>query len=339
MKKRKLTLAILAMVVATLVSVAIVSCKKEKQERPTNNMEQTVQSADDMDEYLVSFKKKMLSAEKGEEIIDFKQAEQVLGNLLNFDFGDANYVTNQLQRDTFHIVLNTIRETVDLSQLAKTYKEAYYRILETFQKIDFEEKSVLYVTCSINKDAKDDDTADVQLILVTRGLKPTSLKTNIDSTDNWRVCELLGKCDGTCVGDDHATIIEKVYRNNLGVLNCDGGRLYYTDIVPSNDFVSHDFPETDPNVIHYNEGYRLWYDSYDYNGYNIYDHCVEYPEMLYYYNNFVSIMNNELSLPDDRVIIDYTCRVDCYVSINHPYMFFCFYTYAKPNCTTTGPDY
>lgn len=187
MKKRKLTLAILAMVVATLVSVAIVSCKKEKQERPTNNMEQTVQSADDMDEYLVSFKKKMLSAEKGEEIIDFKQAEQVLGNLLNFDFGDANYVTNQLQRDTFHIVLNTIRETVDLSQLAKTYKEAYYRILETFQKIDFEEKSVLYVTCSINKDAKDDDTADVQLILVTRGLKPTSLKTNIDSTDNWRV--------------------------------------------------------------------------------------------------------------------------------------------------------
>lgn len=337
MKKSNAFFAILAIAIVA-IAVSVVSCKKEKQESSTDNTEQSVQSSENMDEYLNSFKKKLLSAEKGEEIISLEQAEQDLCNLLNFDFGDANYASNLFQRDTIRFVLNTDGGMVDMSQLALVYKNAFDRIKELYQRIEFEEKSVLYVACSINKDAKDYDTANVQLILVTRGLTPLSLKTNIDSTDNWRVWDQLGKCDGSCVGDDHATIIEIVYRNNMGLLDCNGGRLYYTDVTPSNDFTSSEYPEMDPNAIHYNEGYRLWYDSYV-NGYETYDHCVEYPEMLYYYNNFVSIMNNELTLPNDRVIIDYTCRVDCYVSINHPYMFFCFYTYAKPNCTTTGPDY
>ena len=68
MKNRNLFIATL--LVTAAVSVAVVSCKKEKQEASSsNNTEQAVQSADNMDEYLISFKKKLLSAQKGDETI------------------------------------------------------------------------------------------------------------------------------------------------------------------------------------------------------------------------------------------------------------------------------
>jgi mannose/fructose/N-acetylgalactosamine-specific phosphotransferase system component IIC len=65
MKKSKTLIAIIAMVIVA-TAVAVVSCKKEKQERKSNNVEQSVQNSDNMDEYLMSFKKKLLSAQKGE---------------------------------------------------------------------------------------------------------------------------------------------------------------------------------------------------------------------------------------------------------------------------------
>lgn len=108
MKKSNSILAIVAMaIVAT--AVAFVSCKKEKQEQTSNNTEQSVQCSDNMDEYLISFKKKLLSAQKGDETISLEQAQRDLGNLLNFDFGDANYPTNLYHVDTIHAKLTVIQ--------------------------------------------------------------------------------------------------------------------------------------------------------------------------------------------------------------------------------------
>lgn len=52
MKKRNLFITIALVIVAA--TVAFVSCKKEKQEQTSNNTEQSVQSSDNMDEYLIS---------------------------------------------------------------------------------------------------------------------------------------------------------------------------------------------------------------------------------------------------------------------------------------------
>lgn len=79
--------------------IAMVSCKKEKQGQMLNNNELVVLQVDNMDEYLMAFKKKLLSAEKGGETISIKQAERDLGNLLNFDFGDANYASDDVRYD------------------------------------------------------------------------------------------------------------------------------------------------------------------------------------------------------------------------------------------------
>lgn len=335
MKNSKSIIAIIALaIVAT--TVAFVSCKKEKQEQKSYNEEQSVQCSDNMDEYLISFKKKLLSAQKGEETISLEQAQRDLCNLLNFDFGDANYATNKLQRDTLYVPLSLTGGTVDLAQLAKSYNSAFAMILNTYDKIDIPEKSVLLISCHIKQKAKQ-DTANISLILTTRGFVEDDLKVSFDETDNWRVWEQLGKCDGTCVGDDHVSMLEKVYLNNRPILACENGRIYYSN--PSGPHYLHadSFEEDNPNV-YYNYHYRLWCGL----GSEVISHCVEYPEMTYYYNNLCQILSNEAWRPLGHVVtgID-TCFLDHYLSIEPEYFytFCCGYTTAKPNCTNVGPAY
>ena len=336
MKNKHLVLAIVTMAVAAILSIAVVSCTKDK--KTAESALSNSSKADNMDAYLMAFKAKLLSAQRGEEIISLEQAQRDLGNLLNFDFGDANYATNEFQRDTMYVSLLLTEENVDMSQLAEAYNKAYVKILETYKQVELPEKSVYSIFCSIQQQAKDDE-ASVRLILTTRGLINISLKTSFDTTDNWRVAFEMGKCDGTCVGDDHATMIGKVYMNNRTFSwDCAYGRVYFTNY-GYDDFESYNYPESNPN-IHYNEGYRLWYDSSN-SGYETNHHCVEFPEMQYYYSNFVSIMNDiEQQFPDDYVLTNVECRVDCYLGFYHPYTFVCRYHYAKLNCTPyQGPDY
>ena len=126
--KRFLAIIILA-IVATVVTV--VSCKKEKQEQKSYNAEQSVQCSDNMDEYLISFKNKLLSAQKGEETISLEQAQRDLGNLLNFNFGDANFITDEIQYDTIYVPVMLEGNLIDMAQLANTYNIAFANILET----------------------------------------------------------------------------------------------------------------------------------------------------------------------------------------------------------------
>ena len=71
MRKSKFFIAILVMVVATLVSVAIVSCKKEDTVAPTGQHAAkaafTPPQVDDMNAYLKDFKQRMQSAAKGDD--------------------------------------------------------------------------------------------------------------------------------------------------------------------------------------------------------------------------------------------------------------------------------
>ena len=150
MKKKNLFIATLLVVAAT--TVAVVSCKKEKQDQLLNNDVQAVESADNMDEYLMAFKKKLLTAEKGGETISLEQAERDLGNLLNFDFGDANYATNVLHYDTVLSKLSLSNGQVDLSQLACTYQDLFNQVKDAYHQVNLPEKSVYSISCIFNSD-------------------------------------------------------------------------------------------------------------------------------------------------------------------------------------------
>lgn len=330
MKRFNSIIAIFALAIVATV-VAFVSCKKEKQE-------QGVQPLDKMNEYLVSFKAKLLSAEKGAEWISLEQAQRDLGNLLNYDFGDANYASNVFLHDTLHVKLETTDGMVDLSQLSVTYSTACEMITKAFEKVNLPEKSVSAILCTIAPETIGCKTVDLIFVLTIRGFdfgeksnaSVPGGKSSIDATDCWHVGHGLGRCDNTDVGHDHATILQLVYNNNIPLVNCVSGTyLYYSDI-SEGTFYALEFPETGFTI--YNIGYRLWRGYY--NGWN--SGLVSPDEMSYYYENLCDIIEQKMEdLNDDEYkVISISCAVfaEPYPELPIKYSFVCKYEYGKPHC-------
>ena len=331
MKKHNLLIATLLVVAA--VSVSVVSCKKEKQDQVLNCDVTSVQPADNMNEYLKAFKQRLLSVEKGEETITLEQAQRDLGNLLNFDFGDANYPSNVFHRDTIHIKLIVSEGMVDLSQLAITYKNACEQIADAYEQVNLPEKSVYTIACIIQNEG------DVELLLTTRGFELPSRsmqfvnpnKSSIDTNDCWTVFFRRGRCDGTDMGHDHVSILELVYHNNnISLMQCANGTLYYTDVTQST-FKATQYPETGGI---YNLGYRLWVGDYMEFHYG----TVDYQEMIYYYNNLCDILSNEMaSLNDnDFRITNISSTIIRDENDYSRFHFMCKYEFGKPHCTGGG---
>ena len=79
--KNKSVLAIIAMAILA-TTVAVVSCKKEKHVQISNKEEQSSLCFDNMDEYLISFKKKLISAQKGSETLALNKPSATWGTCL-----------------------------------------------------------------------------------------------------------------------------------------------------------------------------------------------------------------------------------------------------------------
>ena len=168
--KKSSRLLFAAMIIVALAATLFVGCKKEKDEKTTENAELSTLTNDNMDEYLMAFKKKLLSAEKGGETISLEQAERDLGNLLNFDFGDANYATDVFKYDTLHLTINVSNGEVDLSQLAATYNEVFDDILNIYSSVNLPEKSVYAICCDfLETESKNGDEREAEIVVITRG--------------------------------------------------------------------------------------------------------------------------------------------------------------------------
>lgn len=331
MKNNRFSLAICAMAVAVIVSAIIVSCKKDAKTQQSKALANELPEIGDMNEYLTSFKKSLLSARKGDKTITLEQAQRDLGNLLNFDFGDANYSSNIFQCDTINTHLIVTDGMVDLFQLATTYNDASNQIAKTYELVNIPEKSVYTIECSIQHNG------NVQLLLTTRGMdlcsknmKQVTINPNkmtIDTTDCWTVFFGRGKCDGTDMGYDHTSVLQLVYLNNLGTYYCPTGSLYYSDIAQGTiDALL--YPET--GAPQYNQGYRLWVGDYMEFHYGI----VPYPEMIYYYNNLCNIINYNLDLlnDDEYRIINISNTILRNEDDLSQFHFMCKYQYGKPHC-------
>ena len=340
MKRRKFFIAILGMAVATIISVAIVSCKKEKQGQISSNSEQTVQDVGNMDEYLMAFKKRLLSAQKGEETISLEQAQRDLGNLLNFDFGDANYATDVFHYDTLYAKLVLTNGDVDLSQLAVTYSTLIGDILDIYHRNNLPEKSVYSISCNINK-SESDGLKDVEIVVITRGYMGSRYGAD---TNDWRAGNRAGRCDGYLEGiwGGPEQVSEML---NLHVVDeipgcLYGGRLYFTDETNSWKDPYYDADMVDPNSPC---GYRLFFASnLSGNSANILPNtCILHDGILYYknqckylFNSFKSTFHNPI--PNNHVATQY--HINYMHSDAHHYAWWrLIITHAKPNCTENSP--
>lgn len=329
MRHNRVFLAICMMTMVAIASILIVSCKKDNETRSeftANEMTTT----DDMNEYLISFKDKLLSSEKGKEFISLEQAQRDLGNLLNFDFGDVNHVTNTLHRDTIHLELAITQNQVDIYQLAHTYALAYGQVEKTFDLVNLPNKTVYSVYCIFNPMVKNGESVDVELIVTTRGFDETIvLRTEPSLYDCWTVSQGQGNCDGLFIGYDHVTVLESVYLRDMPHYGCtNNGIAYFSDLAQI-QLYAYQYPETD-TLIHYNIGYRLWAGYlWDYN-----NGQVEAEEMVYYYNNLRNIIDDEMDAlnNDDYKVSAISCAIHQPTSLPDFYHFACKLEYGKIQC-------
>lgn len=335
MKTRKLSFAIIAMAIVA-IAVAVVSCKKEKQEQTTNKMEQSAQSSENMDEYLISFKEKLLSAQKGDESISIEQAQLDLGNLLNFDFGDANYASNVYEYDTIHIALENNGNHVELSQLAKAYNDAFEAIVKAYQKVDLLEKSVYCITCNIlESSSKDNDSDNVEIVVVYRGYNDNASNEDLEG---WRPQNKGGTCSGELIGIWGAPeVVSSMLNNNAGEYACaNGSRIYFTETCTSyTNPIAEDL--SDPNSPCGHRLYLSWQPIQNYV-------CLSMSDCWYYYNQarylksereyFNNYPNNHLPL---HCYIRYTdASYGTHQPPFLPYIWILEVTHGKPNCSGTG---
>lgn len=330
MKKKIIFIATFMVIVAT--AVAVVSCKKERHDQNANGSEQTVQTADNMDEYLMAFKKKLLSAEKGGETISLEQAERDLGNLLNFDFGDANYATDVFHSDTLRFKLNMTNGLVDLSQLAQTYNDALEGIISTYHNLDLPEKSVYGISCKFNEtESKDGDLRDVEIVVISRGFIGIPIFSH--DTLDWKPMNNAGTCDGQNYGYGGPEIMAQWIRDTRVHMDCEfGGRIYYTDCGHWTIFGYQTYDSE-------NNCYRI-YTSCDPN-HNT--NCITHEEMEYYFANIFAYWQ-QTGFPKREIFfvnVDYVYVPHAYNNIGQFIQFFHTWCvtleYRRPHCTDTEP--
>ena len=335
---------IFAVIMLTTLIIIVMSCKKDNQRETKNEMtsfEETA-SPENMDEYLLSFKNKLLNATKSGESLGIKQAECDLEDLLNFDFGDANYATNVFQYDTLYFNLPIQDKQVSLVNLAEIYQVMLTKISKTYQSVTLPEKSVYYIHCEFFETSEKDATelVEIKTIVVTRGYSENTGKNEYETIDDWRPQNSGGTCDGLLAGICGAPEILKGRLDwNIGQWACMNGRVYFTENTCSyiDYHASNMYDST-------NDCYRL-YVSWVHNQDQV---CLVSDLMQYYYDqarllptNYFNNANDFFQpIPTNHVVIEYWIRhrdSDCNNDIiTLPWYWELIVEHAKLNCTGSG---
>ena len=160
MKNNKFLITIYAMVVTAIISVAVVSCKKETQGNLMNNKNELVQTfnpreIEDMNAYLKGFKQKMQSATKGDdEALSLEEAAWHLSSLANFEFGHANVECDDVRFDTLYAQVNITNGEILLTDLASVYEKTSTSIDKFYKNLALDNKHFRFIDVSIGENGQ-----------------------------------------------------------------------------------------------------------------------------------------------------------------------------------------
>lgn len=158
MKKKNLTLAILAIAMATVVSVAIVSCKKDDPNTLLNSTSQSAKNftppqVDDMDAYLKNFKQRMQSVTRDNiESLSLEEAAWHLSNVANYDYSNANVEFTDLRYDTLYFRVNLTEGKVLMQDLNTVYSDITIGLNHLYQNLDLQNKHFRIIKASISEE-------------------------------------------------------------------------------------------------------------------------------------------------------------------------------------------
>ena len=154
---KRLTFAILMMAVATIISVAVVSCKKETQNALLNKQNRTtsfdIGQINDMAAYLTEFKQKMLES-KGDEALRLEDAAWHLASLANYEHCNINVHFDDVRFDSIYMQVNVTDGVVLMGDLRTAYEQMWPEI-QKFQKgLNLNNQNLRFVNMSISDNGK-----------------------------------------------------------------------------------------------------------------------------------------------------------------------------------------
>ena len=153
MKNSRFFLAILAMAVTAIVSIAVVSCKKENQDASLNNPQPvktfTAPQIDDMNAYLKDFKQRMQASKDG-ETLTLEEAAWHLSCLANVDFCRVNVEYDNFQFDTIDMQVNVTNGAMLMSDLCTAYEQMCTEIQQFKKGFNHFDQNLYFIKVSIN---------------------------------------------------------------------------------------------------------------------------------------------------------------------------------------------
>ena len=154
--KKHLSLAIFVMAVATIVSVALVSCKKDNENALLGKNNETSKSfdmrqIDDMSAYLKNFRQKMLEG-KDCETLNLEDAAWHLASLMNYEHCNINVHFDDVRFDTLDMQINVTDGCVLMSDLREAYEQTW-PIIKKFQDgLGLDNQNLRFVNMFISED-------------------------------------------------------------------------------------------------------------------------------------------------------------------------------------------
>lgn len=154
----KKTITILSLI-AALSAIVIVSCKKDdnKQIEEPQTREAAVQQftiPEDIDGYLTSFKKDLLTAGNSNNSMGVEEAAWHLAALANYDFGHFNALHTNILMDTLYSHVKISNGQLAFRDLADAYADIHETIDKYFQKLDVVNKQIHFVNAFIGEDGE-----------------------------------------------------------------------------------------------------------------------------------------------------------------------------------------
>ena len=297
--KKNSVLAIIAMAILA-TTVAVVSCKKEKQEQTTNNDLVTSQLSE-MDRKMLAFGERLKSAEESGEVMPLKEAVKTLSDYQNFLLCDASFNSPDMIRDTFDVMLPVSNGMVQLRDLKQMLEVNKANILACFDELDGVGKTIFCITSKIVEEGSTEQSTRVQTIVVMHNgpsRDNPAYAVLFDSTDYWYDFDTIGHCGdsaGLFYGQDAITKLEYKLKEWLPAPACANSRIYLSNY-DEVSVLAIAYPDaTSPNgyyAMPYNPDVR-------------HHMCVTPSDMLWYYNSIKSIYS-EVERADNlgRKVID-----------------------------------
>ena len=296
--KKSFFYAICVMALATMV--AMVSCKKDEQTKPTDNPTRPAKefcppSVSDMNAYLGDFKSKMRNPERDDNtMLSLEEAAWHLSSVANYDFANANVEFTDIRFDTLYGHVNVTDGEVSMADLGAAYAEMSAAIDGFYHSLDLDNKHFRFIGAEIS------ENGSIAMSLVTTHTANTRWHF-FSSAEEANTAYQYFPNDCYPALTEARVALTNAFNQVIGKsTNPGSGRIYYV-VTSVQEFSWRDYFEEPGAYCPNSMGYRIFCTHAYFNT------CIPRADMVYYLDSYLGLAMDHEFVFQGEVI---SCFVD-----------------------------